>query len=114
MELLTTAKLNIARIDKGVSLVPITFKCHTGQVKKAQTQMYLKAQKSVCWESEREIEHGYLTNSVESVKVLVAPLCLPFVSPKDCSPPGSSVPGKDTGVGCHSLPQRIFLTQGLN
>ena len=23
-------------------------------------------------------------------------------------------PGKDTGVGCHSLLQGIFLTQGLN
>ena len=36
----------------------------------------------------------------------------------DCSPPGSSVheesPGKTTGVGCHSLLQGIFLTQGLN
>ena len=35
----------------------------------------------------------------------------------DCSSPGSSVhdfPGKNTGVGCHFLLQRIFLTQGLN
>ena len=34
----------------------------------------------------------------------------------DCSPPGSSVRflGKNTGVGCHSLLQGIFLTQGLN
>ena len=36
----------------------------------------------------------------------------------ECSPPGSSVhvdsPGKNTGVGCHSLLQRIFPTQGLN
>ena len=23
-------------------------------------------------------------------------------------------PGKNTGVGCHSLPQRIFLIQGSN
>ena len=23
-------------------------------------------------------------------------------------------PGKNTGVGCHALPQGIFLTQGLN
>ena len=23
-------------------------------------------------------------------------------------------PGKNTGVGCHSVPQGIFLTQGLN
>ena len=36
----------------------------------------------------------------------------------DCSQPGSSVhedsSGKNTGVGCHSLLQGIFLTQGLN
>ena len=36
----------------------------------------------------------------------------------DCSPPGSSVhgdsPGKNTGVDCHALLQRIFQTQGLN
>ena len=35
--------------------------------------------------------------------------------PRDYSPPGSSVhvdsPGKNTGVGCHSLLQRIFPTQ---
>ena len=34
----------------------------------------------------------------------------------DCSPPGTSVhgdsPGKNTGMGCHSLPQGVFLTQG--
>ena len=23
-------------------------------------------------------------------------------------------PGKNTGVGCHALPQRVFLTQGSN
>ena len=36
----------------------------------------------------------------------------------DYSPAGSSAPwnfpGKNTGVGCHSLLQGIFLTQGLN
>ena len=35
----------------------------------------------------------------------------------DCSPPDSSPwnsPGKSTGVGSHSLLQRIFPTQGLN
>ena len=33
----------------------------------------------------------------------------------DNSPPSSSwdSPGKNTGVGCHALLQRIFLTQGL-
>ena len=36
----------------------------------------------------------------------------------DCSPPGFSAipvsPGKNTGVDCLALLQRIFLTQGLN
>ena len=45
-------------------------------------------------------------------------LCLTRCDPLDRSPPGSSVPedspGKNTGVGCHSLLQGIFLTQGLN
>ena len=38
--------------------------------------------------------------------------------PVDCSPPGSPVhggsPGKNTGVGCHALPQGIFLIQESN
>ena len=32
----------------------------------------------------------------------------------DCSLLGSSVLGKNTGVGCYSLLQGIFLTQGSN
>ena len=32
----------------------------------------------------------------------------------DCSHPGSSSPGQNTGVGCHALLQGIFLTQGSN
>ena len=39
-------------------------------------------------------------------------------NPMDYSLPGSlspwDFPGKNTGVGCHFLPQRIFLTQGSN
>jgi len=45
-------------------------------------------------------------------------LCPTRCDPVDRSPPGSSVPedspGKNTGVGCHSLLQGIFLTQELN
>ena len=37
--------------------------------------------------------------------------------PMNCSPPGSSVhgifPGKNTGVGSHSLFQGIFQTEGI-
>ena len=49
---------------------------------------------------------------------LVAQLCPTLCDPRDCSPPGSSVRGdspvKNTGVGCHSLLQVIFPTQGSN
>ena len=49
---------------------------------------------------------------------LVAKSCPTLCDPMDCSPPGSSVhgdsPGKNAGVGCHSLLQGIFPTQGLN
>ena len=51
---------------------------------------------------------------------LVSQLCPTLFDPTDCSlpPPVSSVPGdfpgKNTGVGCHALPQGIFPTQGLN
>ena len=45
-------------------------------------------------------------------------LWLTLCKPLDCSPPGSCVhgdsPGKNTGVGCHTLLQRIFPTQELN
>ena len=56
--------------------------------------------------------------------ILCAVLCLVSQSyptlwdPMGYSLPGSSVhgdsPGKNTGVGCHALLQRIFPTQGLN
>ena len=40
--------------------------------------------------------------------------CPVFCDRMDCSPPGCSVhedsPGKDTGVGCHTLLQEIFPT----
>ena len=49
---------------------------------------------------------------------LVAQLCPTLCNPTDCSLPGSSVhgdsPAKNTGVGCHTLLQGIFPTQGLN
>ena len=52
------------------------------------------------------------------MKVLVAQLCPTLCNPMDYSQPGFSVhgdsPGKNTGVGCHSLFQGIFSTQGLN
>ena len=46
----------------------------------------------------------------------VAQLCPTLCNCMDCSLQHSSIhfPGKSTGVGCHFLLQRIFLTQGLN
>ena len=53
------------------------------------------------------------------LKVLVTQTCPTLCHPMDCSPPGSSVhgmnpPGRNSGVGSHSLLQRIFSTQKLN
>ena len=49
---------------------------------------------------------------------LFAESCPTLCNPVDDSPPGSFVhghfPGKNTGVGCYALLQRIFPTQGLN
>ena len=49
---------------------------------------------------------------------LVTQSCLTLCDPIDDCLPGFSVhgdsPGKNTGVGCHALLQRIFPTQGLN
>ena len=48
------------------------------------------------------------------VLCLVAQLHPTLRNPADCNPPGSSVhgdsPGKNTGMGCHALLQRIFPT----
>ena len=44
--------------------------------------------------------------------------CLTLSDCMECSPPGCSIywdsPGKNTGVCCHALLQRIFRTQGSN
>ena len=48
----------------------------------------------------------------------VTQVCPTLCDPMDCSLPGSSVhgdsPGKNNGMGCHSLLQGIFPTQGSN
>ena len=51
------------------------------------------------------------------VKVLVTQSCSTLRDSMDCSQPGSSPrksSGKNTGVGCHSILQRVFMTQGSN
>ena len=54
----------------------------------------------------------------QCMKVKVAKSHPTHSDPMNCSPLGSSVPGmfsgKNTGMGCHSLFQGIFLTQGSN
>ena len=55
--------------------------------------------------------------SVFTVLCLVAQSCLTLCDPRDRSPSGSAhgdSSGKNTGVGCHALPQGIFPTQGSN
>ena len=49
---------------------------------------------------------------------LIVQLCPTLCDPMNCRPPGSSIhgdsPGKNTGVGCHALLQRIFPNQRSN
>ena len=49
---------------------------------------------------------------------LVAQSCPTLCNPLDCSPPSSSIhgdsAGENTGVGCHTLLQGTFPTQGSN
>ena len=77
-------------------------KCCTARVRKILKYQYYKkyiANKCVCM----------------LAKSLVVSDCL---QPMHCDPPGSSIhgdsPGKNTGVGCHALLQRIFPTKGSN
>ena len=53
----------------------------------------------------------WVTREAKS-EVLVAQLCLTLCNPMDCNLPWDS-PGKNIGVGCHSLLQGIFPTQVL-
>ena len=58
-----------------------------------------------------------LVNMHWSLCVLVTQSCLTFCSPTDCSLPGSlihGIPGKNNGMGSHSLLQGIFPTQRSN
>ena len=61
---------------------------------------------------------GIKWNPYKGVLCLVSQSCLTLCNPVDYSPSGSSVHGdslgKNTGVGCHTLLQGIFPTQGLN
>ena len=64
----------------------------------------------------RVIVHGKKSsgmNSFYSTSLIRGLLCLTLCDPMDCSPPWNS-PGKNTGVGSHSLLQGIFLIHGLN
>ena len=55
--------------------------------------------------------------SIACVHAKLLQLCPTLCNSMDCSPPGSSSvqgdpPAKNTGLGCHTLLQGIFLTQG--
>ena len=60
----------------------------------------------------------YFRRALDAVLCLGAQLYPPLCDPVDCRPPGSSVhgdsPGKNTGVGCHALLQKIFPSQESN
>ena len=82
--------------------------------------LYLWIQASVDWKYLEKKNSGEFQKAKLELLyacVLVAQACPILFNPMDFSPPGScpwNSPGKNTGVGCHSLLQGIFPTQGLN
>ena len=54
------------------------------------------------------------TTQLQAGKVFVIQLCLMLCNPMDGSLCPWNSPGKNTGVGCHSLLQGVFPTQGSN
>ena len=68
----------------------------------------------------QRVGHDWATELKVTVSLHAKELqsCPNLCDPIDCRLPGSSVhsdfPGKNTGVDCHALLQRIFLTQGSN
>jgi len=64
------------------------------------------------------LSNVWLFVSLYVAMCLIAQLCPTLCDPMNCTLSGSSVLGdslgKNTGVGCHSLLQGIFPTQGLN
>ena len=60
----------------------------------------------------KKLEQIQLDLNIHKVKESESHSASDSLRPHDCSPPGSSVhgdsPGKNTGVGCHALPQGIF------
>ena len=80
--------------------------------------LIMPSHETVQWELERTIRSARWGREPLVVVALVNQSCPTLCDPMDCSPPGSSVHGnslgKSTGVGCHSILQGIFPTQGLN
>ena len=62
--------------------------------------------------------HDRPTHAVKKTVCSVTQSCPTLCNPMDCSPQALihpwDFPGKNTGVGCQSLLQGIFPTQGLN
>ena len=85
--------INTATLEQGTIIIPILQMGKLNHIRKG-----------------KQLKRFYVQQHSQS--------CLTFCNPMDCSQPGSSVhgdsPGKNTGVGCHSLLQGIFLNQGLN
>ena len=73
---------------------------------------------SRCWEEislkHKSDQHVCVCMCVHAHMRTRVQLCLTLCEPMDYSPRSWDSPGKITGVGCHSLFQGIFPTQGSN
>ena len=111
--------------NQNASLMSPTMKalglCWAGQVSVKYKANRILAEK-IFWSY--HLYHPEMSNPAmvkvkwKEVKLLVSQWFPTLCDPMDCSQPGSSVHGilqaKNTGVGCHSLLQGIFPTQGSN
>ena len=102
---------NIARTD--ISTLVLNSLLVPLQNKICNQPSYRRLAKNI-WNYQDYLQHIHTCDML----CVVAQSCPTLCDPMDCSPPGSSVhgdsPGKNTGVGCHALLQRIFPTQGSN
>ena len=71
-------------------------------------ELLYKTEQALCWQQQLTVHRLFLLSCSESDSLLPQRL-----QPTRLLCPQDS-PGKNTGVGCHSLLQGIFLTQGWN
>ena len=109
-----TTRWLILKSDWLYSLMPKMEKLYTVSNNKTGSCLWLISSAPYC-KIQTQTEVGKSIQVRVGAQLLQS--CLTLCDPMDYSLPGilsMGFSGKDTGVGCHALLQRIFLTQGSN